>query len=335
MRALGLLETLLDLPKFELQKLALLKSDKNFNSAVALHRDGIDIPLKFIHYDGNDGVGALPVCPKCLSEEAYIKQVWHLKWVNHCTKHKCALVHHCPECSLPVNYIENESITHCSCGFELSCSASDATDSHNLEALDNLLGGESENDNPLFKCTSVSQRFAALLWYQQRYDKHEVYDINEVVRFFGQWPNNFIAELDDISQHAEMRLIDLFNKTKFRYIYSELILSIPRSFQNEGKPHFIWIALMEYLVHLVEQNPKSKKPNVADMLVSVSEASVILSTSHEQVYRLYQDGILKSAIRHKMKQRIDPHAGVFFLRQVIEYKTSFGVNNSRMYLSAW
>ena len=38
MRALGLLETLLDLPRFELQKLALLKSDTKFNASVAYFR---------------------------------------------------------------------------------------------------------------------------------------------------------------------------------------------------------------------------------------------------------------------------------------------------------
>jgi hypothetical protein len=92
---------------------------------------------------------------------------------------------------------------------------------------------------------------------------------------------------------------------------------------------------MDYLVILVGKNPKSKKPNVADLLVSVSEVAIILGTSYEQVYRLYQDGVLQSALRYKMKRRIDPYVGVFFLRQVIEYKASFGGNKPRMYLSAW
>ena len=335
MRALGLLETLLDLPRFELQKLALLKSDRKFNTSVALHRDGIDIPLKFIRYDGTDGLCSIPVCPHCLAEDAYIKQNWHLKWANHCSKHRCSLIHNCPECNLPLNYIENESISHCSCGYKLSEATPNATDIKNIEALENLMLTPASINNPFFNNTSVSQRFSALLWYQQRYSKPDVFCLNEVIEYFREWPQNFYSELDHLNENAEMKLIDLFNKTKFRYIYGELILSVPRSFQNEGNHHFIGAALMEHLVRLVEQNPKSKKPNVADMLVSVSEASVILSTSHEQVYRLYQDGILKSAFRHKMKQRIDPHAGVFFLRQVIEYKISFGGHNSRMYLSAW
>ena len=295
----------------------------------------MDIPLKYIRYSGIDGVGDIPICPQCLAEEAYIKQSWHLKWVKVCTKHKCSLIHNCPECNLPLNYIESESITHCSCGFDLSSAVSNAAENTSVRALNNLMRSDSSIDNPLFNDTSVSQRFAALLWYQHRFNKQDFFNLDEITHYFSQWPQNFYDELDVTSQHAEMRLIDLFNKTTFRFIYDELILSVPRNHLSEGKPHFIWCALMEYLVNLVGKNPKSKKPNVADMLVSVSEASVILSTSHEQIYRLYQDGILQSAFRHKMKQRIDPHAGIFFLRQVIEYRNSFGVNNSRVYLSAW
>lgn len=36
-----------------------------------------------------------------------------------------------------------------------------------------------------------------------------------------------------------------------------------------------------------------------------------------------------------MKQRVDPYIGVFYLRQVIEYKCSFGSDRQGMYLSAW
>ena len=335
MRALGLLETLLDLPRFELQKLALLKSDRKFNASVALHRDGVDIPLKFIRFEGVDGKSTIPVCPHCLAEEAYIKQSWHIKWGNICTKHKCALIHHCPECKLPLNYIENESITHCSCGFELSCADAHSVNKIDVELLQNLMLGEASIDNPLFNNTSISKRFAALLWYQNRYSTPDIFCLNEAVNFFSKWPKNFYKELDYLSENAEMKLIDLFNKTVFSFIFNDLILSVPHSAQSVGKLHFIRTALMDYLVILVGKNPKSKKPNVADLLVSVSEVAIILGTSNEQVYRLYQDGVLQSAFRYKMKRRIDPYVGVFFLRQVIEYKTSFGGNKPRMYLSAW
>ena len=335
MRALGLLETLLDLPRFELQKLALLKSDRKFNSLIALHRDGLDIPLKFIRYDGEDGIFSIPVCPECLAEAPYIRQTWHLKWVDSCTKHKCKLIHNCPKCNSLINYIENESITHCDCGFELSSASTRSAAKDEVKLLQYLLSEKPSSKNPLLDNTPISERFSALLWYQSRYPEKDNFCLNTVVAFFRKWPENFYHELDELSEKAEMKLINLFNKTDFRYVFKDLILSVPHSRYSDGKHHFIRKALINYLTALVEKNPKSKKPNVADMLVSVSEASVLLGTSHEQIYRLYQDGVLPTAFRLKMNRRIDPITGVFFLRQVIEYKMSFGRDNPRMHLSAW
>lgn len=339
MRALGLLETLLDLPRFELQKLALLKSDRMFNSLAALHRDGVDIPLKFIRYDSVDGITSIPICPQCLAVEGYIKQSWHIKWVNCCTKHKCHLIHNCPECDLPINYIENESITHCLCGFELAYAINNtkalSVKNKDIELLQNLMNIETSVDNPLFNETTQSQRFAALLWYQDRYFCTDNFCLNDAANFFNKWPENFYKELNHLSKKADIKLIDLFNKTAFSFIFGKLILSVPHSIQREKHTHFIKIALLQYLTDLIENNPKSKKPNIADTLVSVTEAAIILGTSHEQIYRLHQDGILRSASRQKMNSRIDPHASAFYLRQVIEYKSSFGDDKPRMYLSAW
>ena len=83
------------------------------------------------------------------------------------------------------------------------------------------------------------------------------------------------------------------------------------------------------------RHPKTQNANIADTLLSVAETAVVLNTTHEQVYRLYQDGILQSAIRQSLHKRIDPNEGVFFLRQVIEYRSSFGGVAQRMYLSTW
>lgn len=335
MRALGLLETLLDLPRYELQKLALLKSDIKFNSSAALYKGGVDIPQRFICYHTEEAVDSIPVCPQCLAEEAYIKQSWHIKWVNACAKHQCTLVHKCPECCTPINYIENESITHCSCGFELSCGSTSPVNTLSIDHLNKLLNkSELDDNNPLFKNTTLTERFAALLWYQERYSKEETFCLDDVVNYFNGWPVVFYKELDELSKNAAMKLIDLFNKTEFKFIFGNAILSCPNT-QKQREPHFIYSTLLDYLATLVESNPKTKKPNVADLLVSVLEAATLLSISIEQVYRLYQDGILQTAFRHKMNQRINPYKGVFFLRHVIEYKTSFGNDKARMYLSAW
>jgi hypothetical protein len=199
----------------------------------------------------------------------------------------------------------------------------------------NLIGGDVTSTNPLINETSATHRLAALLWYQKRHGGSNDNSFSDAIEYFDNWPDNFYQELDKVTQGAELRLIELFNRTAFRFIFGELILHSRCLYPEDKEPHFIYYASMRYLQRLVVLHPKSKKPNVADMLVSVAETAVLLSTTQEQVYRLHQDGILTSAFRQKMKQRIDPHAAVFYLRQVIEYKSSFGSDRQGMYLSAW
>ncbi|MGS0824941.1 TniQ family protein [Shewanella sp. 0m-8] len=337
MRALSLLESLLDLPPHELQKLALLRSNRAFVGGMsAVHRNGVDIPLSFIRYADKDGIETVPVCPQCLKEEPYIRQAWHIKPIEVCAKHECELLHHCPECQQHINYIENESITHCACGFEFGSALSEKADSQAVLLSRSLFEGDALSNNPLlFMGTSATQRFAALLWYQKRHAENIEYMAHRAVAYFEDWPSSFYRELDAVTTGAEARLIDLFNRTSFRSIYGELILDSQCLLPEDKEPHFIYLALMDYLNKLVESYPKSKKPNVADMLVSVTETAVLLSTTHEQVYRLYQDGVLTAGLRQKIQTRIDPHIGVFYLRQVIEYKASFGNDKQGMYLSAW
>ncbi|WP_299489853.1 TniQ family protein [uncultured Shewanella sp.] len=336
MRALNLLESLLGLPSHELQKLALFKSNRLFlNALSAVHRNGIDIPLSFIRYAEENGIGTVPVCPHCLVDDAYIRQVWHLTPYEVCAKHECELLHHCPSCQLSINYIENGSITHCVCGFEFATVTVKKADRQALLLSQCLIQGDLHSANPLLSVLSTSHRFAALLWYQKRYANRGNYRHSDAVEYFSAWPNNFYSELEQLTLNADLKLIDEFNHTSFRFIYGEIILHYHCLLPEEKEPHFIYLALMDYLHKWVESHPKSNKPNVADMLVSVAETAILLSTTHEQVYRLYQEGILISAFRQKMRQRIEPHIGVFFIRQVIEYKSSFGANRQGMYLSAW
>lgn len=335
MRALVLTEGLLDLPRHSLQKLAILRAAKNDHGVTFLHRNGDDIPLRFFRTSIEET--SIPICPDCLKEAPYIRQSWHIKWVNNCSQHNRKLIEYCPKCNAPINYIVNENLAYCTCGLDLSSISTNKTEPDNLYLEQELLSDKSLSQNVLFQCKNLSERFDALLWYQ-RYYETDSFDLEEVVQYFNKWPDSLYQELDEITNHAEMRTIDKFNKSKFSSLYRGIIGLLPcsRPIQPTQSPsHFIHIAVLNYLFSLVEKHPKSKRANVADMLVSVSEVAIILETSFEQVYRLYQDGVLTIAMRPKLKERIPPNIGAFYLRQVIEYKSSFGNINSRVYLSAW
>jgi hypothetical protein len=336
MRALGLLERLLGLPDYELKKLALLKSNRLFSGSFsAVHRGGVDIPLSFIRYSAQNELTSVPVCPYCLSSEPYIRQHWHYKPYQSCAEHQCELLHSCPQCNVSINYLENGSVTHCLCGYEFALATTAKADELTFLLSKSLINADPVSSNPLLNVRSASQRFAALVWYQERYSDGTENVFRDAVLYFNDWPKNFYQELDKVTLGAEQRLIDWFNKTPFYQLYGDIILRSQCLYPYDKEPHFIYLALMDYLELLVQSNPKSTKPNVADMLVSVAETAVMLATTNEQVYRLYQEGVLKHAFRQPLRQRIDPDTAIFHLRQVIEYKSSFGANSIGMYLSAW
>lgn len=68
----------------------------------------------------------------------------------------------------------------------------------------------------------------------------------------------------------------------------------------------------------MDRHPKGKNTNVADVLLTVSEAATLLVTTHEQVYRLYQEGSLELAFMPPLHQKLSVYQPAFYLRQVVE-----------------
>ncbi|MFT5760133.1 MAG: hypothetical protein ACI9LM_004917 [Alteromonadaceae bacterium] len=334
MRAFELLESLLNLPKFQLQKLAIFRSNKKINSQSTVYWMGIDFPLSFVRYDGASSY-SIPICPECLRGEPYIRQVWHFKHYQACDKHNVNLVEKCPSCNLCINYIVNESITHCSCGFELTNIKPLKASEFKVLLSSSLRGKTLDLSNPILNDTPLSQKLSAIAWFQKRYFDLDSFDNESIINYFEKWPQNFYQELDEITKNAELKLINTFNKTSFTSLFGNLISSSNLLSEDRSRGHFVWIVVENYLLDLVSKNPKSQKPNIADLLISIAEASAILSTSYEQVYRLYESGTLKAAFRLKIKQKLTTNQGIFFLRQVVELKKSFGDHYSGMYLSKW
>ena len=117
---------------------------------------------------------------------------------------------------------------------------------------------EGNDSNQLFNDTTLTERLSALLWYQERYSQTDNFCLDDAVDYFSKWPTAFYKEFDELSKNAEMKLIDLFNKTEFKFIFDDAILACPNT-QMQRELHFIYRALLDYLVTLVESNPKTKK----------------------------------------------------------------------------
>jgi len=340
-RAFQLVQRLTDNEELPLLKLAITNSNiKYAKGLVAVLLNGVAIPRCFLRTD------TIPVCPECLKESPYIRQNWHIEPYKACHHHKSELLHQCPECYESLNYQLSESITLCVCGFDLT-KASTKQASKADQLLSQAVAGDlNDPTNPLLATTDLSIRFGAILWYL-RHQQNNVQElviqdccagVSQAISYFASWPHDLHHELDNLVNGAELKLINKFNKTGFSTIFGDLILSCRNIPVRDTQHNFILNTLTNYLAELVRLNPKAKQANIADLLLSVLEVSILLSTSHDQVYRLYQEGYLELSFTPKLHEKLPPHQPAFYLRQVIELRTAKMQSlcmQSQHYLPAW
>lgn len=187
-RALQLVDRLTGGEPFRLLQWALSHSAISFGSQhKAVHRSGVDIPLCFIR------TRKTPCCPDCLLESAYVRQCWHFKPYVACHRHGGRLIDSCPACGESLNYLTSESINHCQCGFDLRTASTVPAQPDEIQLSALAYGCSFESSNSLLGIGSLSTRFGALLWYQQRYlsDHDAVHDdraLAKAIGYFAAWP---------------------------------------------------------------------------------------------------------------------------------------------------
>lgn len=340
LRAFSLIENLIDLKGQGLMKLALMHSSVKFNgNRAAVFRDSVDIPRCFLRENG------IPICPKCLAEAAYVRQRWHFKPYIACHDHKCRLIVECPHCGQRLDYRKTESVSHCSCGYDLCfCEEVIAPESY-IQLSDAVSGQSSSHSNLKFAGNDLSSIFGTLLWYflHHRSEKNddELSDpdfLAASISYFDEWPGNLYLELDRAVEEAKMHLTQKYNKTAYRSIFGDLIYNSSRLPMQDLGRNTILNAVLNYFRELVIKNPRGKHPNIGDVLLTLDEVSALLSTTYEQVYRLHQEGYLPHSVKLKSLPRLSHGVPLFHLRNVIELKSSNMQSQqdfNQIYLPSW
>ena len=181
----------------------------------------------------------------------------------------------------------------CRCGFDLRNADTEPADEWQLIASRLAVGEHSPSRHPLLDIRPISLRLACLLWYQlYTYKKLDASDqvptrtIEQAIEYFTHWPEVFTQELEQQAALSGDKLICDYNKTSFRDIFGNIVGISRLLLQASPESDFVLAPLESFLARLVEQNPQTRVPNVADFLISMSEAAILLGTSYEQVYRL-------------------------------------------------
>lgn len=336
-RALRLIDRLAD-TELPLLQLALLGASTRFCfSHSAVFRQGTHIPLCFVRKV------CVPVCPECLKESEHIPQIWHFSPYTACHKHHLDLIDTCPSCGAVVDYLKSENITECECGFDLKNAPTQKADPVRVLLSCLTVGDTFDFDKTALGQCNQSTRFGALLWYRLEFvgdlegDEINVEGLSGAIGFFKKWPESFHAAIDRRLTTWEVSRYIEYNHTPFRKIFGDVLLHSSRLPSKDLSQNFVLRELLAYLSHLVLRHPKSKMANVGDVLLTLSETVSLLSTSYEQVERLYQEGFLKLTYRPHQQTTIPPHKPAFRLRNVIELGIARMQTDvsSDVYLPAW
>lgn len=323
-RALRLVESLTDNEKLPLLHLAVVHSSEKFCSRYAsVFYGGTHVPRALVRQK------SIPVCPDCLIEANYIRQEWHWMPYEACISHGKQMLHACPKCEEIINYTHSECLHTCRCGYDLRNADTDPADEWQLIASRLVVGEQATSRHPLLAIRSISLRLACLLWYQlythkmlDDSDQVPAHTIEQAIEYFTHWPEVFTSELEEQAAFAGDRLVCDYNKTSFRHVFGDIVSISRLLLKRYPESDYVLAPLEGFLARLVNQNPQTRVPNAADLLISMSEAAVLLGTSFEQVYRLYQEGYLKIAVRLKSHEKLVNGIGVFYLREIMELRQS-------------
>ncbi|CAE6918262.1 hypothetical protein ACOMICROBIO_NCLOACGD_02580 [Vibrio sp. B1ASS3] len=332
-RVLIHLENQLKLINFGVLRLALSHSKAQFSPQYkAVHRFGVDYPYAFLRKRFT------PICPLCIDEAPYIRQQW--QFISHqvCEHHGCKLVHHCPECKSRLEYQSTDSINQCECGFELRNSlVEDAPEAEILVARW-LLGNDSKPLGLLTGEMTLSERYGFLLWYVNRYGDIDDLSFESFVEYCSAWPTALWQDLDTLKEKAELVRVKDWKKVFFNEAFGDLLKDCRQLPSRQLSHNIVLAQVLAYFTKLMATVPSSAKGNIGDVLLSPIEASTLLSCTTDEVYRLYEFGEIKAAIRPRMHTKIASHESAFTLRSAIETKLTRMSSESdglSVYLPEW
>ncbi|TPE46667.1 hypothetical protein FJM67_15675 [Maribrevibacterium harenarium] len=299
-QSLQLLEQLVGLPRFSLLDI----SFKHTNAIDAGHfaevrYKQITIPKSFVR------ASSVPVCIACLRESNYVRFDWHISKVTCCEKHKVKLLINCPACNAPLNYMISEDPSHCVCGFNL------------LETTNSEKGADDWRRRISFDqqgSLSISEQLALLLFLERYFSHLELGD------FIGNYKSLIDKHLQILTSKNILLATEKINRVSFSSLTDNFLGDVA---QIGSLPNFIKQHIANVVIELALETPRSTIANLGDSLVSMRDAALITGSTIDDIFRLYESGILVVGKRIRNVGRIESFNPVFRLRDVAAIALSY------------
>ncbi|WP_153446842.1 TniQ family protein [Vibrio algicola] len=324
--------------KFELPQFNIMNTPLSHSKAIfspnykAVFRNNIDYPFSFLRKRFT------PVCSQCLAQSPHIRQQWQFIPHQACHIHHIKLLHHCPECKTRLEYQSTESITQCDCGYDLTMAIPEQAGVSQVQVARWLMGEVVDDAGLMASSISISERYGFLLWYVNRYGELEGINMESFVHYCESWPKGLQQDLNATFNKADMVRVRPWNKTFFHEVFGTLLKDC-RQLPNRRINHNpVLMAVLDGLTQLIANNPRNKQANIGDVLLSPLEASTLLSCTTDEIYRLYEFGELKAAVRLKLHSKLASQQSAFTLRSIIEMKLARMCSSSdgmNVYLPDW
>jgi hypothetical protein len=299
-QALQLLEQLVGLPKFSLLDISFKHTNAvDIGQFSEVRYKQITIPKVFLRSTN------IPVCVECLKEDSYARFDWHITKVTCCEKHNVKLLSECPACHIPLNYMISEDPTKCVCGQDLMA----------VSGLDSGVDGwRSWSEGDQSPNASLSKQLAVFL-ILERYFPSLTFD--EFVGNASSYIRDYLLKL--IEQNLQLAT-DKVNRLTFANLTNNFLNDVSRI---SSLPVSIQECISNELIDIAMSSPRSTVANIGDSLVSLREATLITGSSIEDLYRLYENGILILGKRLRGEGKLDTFNPVFRLRDVASVALSY------------
>jgi hypothetical protein len=257
----------------------------------------------------------IPICPECLKESNYVRFDWHINKVECCEKHGIKLLRNCPSCHTPLNYMNSEDPGRCICGQNL------------LENSHREVGFDSWRDDSVYEAIascSLSEKLAAFVFSDKFFPLLAYED-------FIVDPSRYIDEyLKELCEQSLLLATEKPNKLSFSQISNDFLDDISAI---SCLPAKIKEFIADAVITLATNEARSTIANIGDTLVSAREAAAITCSELDDVYRLYESGILVVGRRLRNEGKLESHNPVFRLRDVASLALSY--SKYRYSQSAW
>lgn len=185
---------------------------------------------------------------------------------------------------------------------------------------------------------TLSERYGFLLWYVNRYGDIDDLSFESFIEYCSAWPTALWQDLDVLKEKAELVRVKDWKKVFFNEAFGDLLKDCRQLPSRQLSHNIVLAQALAYFTKLMATVPPSAKGIIGDVLLSPIEASTLLSCTTDEVYRLYEFGEIKAAIRPRMHTKIASHESAFTLRSVIETKLTRMSSESdglSVYLPEW